>query len=291
MIKENHFWKKNGDLTQSISITTLDVFFLLGSIFSTIPSIVTNGAFTALNYSGLFACSFYFDQSNKLMNDVVFSFKKQNPVMGIAAFIKMTFVVASLGLILINCCAATLMLVNASKAALTIYAFLRPISLPCLITCIFLDVIYFFIERRTARVSLAQNELADFFSNFAPHTELNHYSQYASFVQGCIDKDTWKHLVSHLHQVQNNQTSQEELYKKVVIANIKIQQNISLSDLTLRFIGEIAMFISMRHPASIIQAACWTVISSYYSGQLLYQKINQFRQRELTSTVTSELKI
>ena len=285
IVNENNFWEKNGDLIQSVSITVLDVFFLLGSLFSTIPPIVTNGVFTVLNYSGLFACSFYFDQIKKLMGDVVFSFKKQNPIMGIISFIKTTFVVTSLSLILINCCAATAKLVNASKVALTIYAFLRPVSVPCLITCIFLDVVYFFIEKGIARTNLNQNELADFFSNFAPNTELNRYSQYASFVRGCFDKDTWKHFVSRLHQVQNNQTCQEEIYKKVITANIKTQQNVSLSDLALRFIGEIAMFISIKYPASIIQATCWTVISSYYSGQLLYQKFNQFRQRELTSTI------
>lgn len=285
MMKENLFWEKNGDLIQSISITTLDIFFLLGSLVSIIPSVVTNGIFTVLNYSGLFACAFYFDQIKKLMKDVAFSCKKQNPVMVIAAFIKITFVVTSLGLILINCCAATLKLVAITKAAITIYTFLSALSLPCLITCIFLDIIYFFIERHTARINLSQKELPDFFSNFAPHTGLNRYSRYASFVQGCIDKDTWKHFIAHLPQVQNNQTCQEELYKKTIIANIRTQQNTSLSDLALRFIGEIAMFISMRYPASIIQATCWTVISSYYSIQLLYQKFNQFRQRELTSTI------
>jgi hypothetical protein len=280
-------WRKFGNLIQSVAITTLDVFFLLGSVFSSIPRIFTDATFSLLNFSCVLSWSFYVDQTKKNVEDVGFSLNNNNYLMALASFLKTAVIITSIGLAFLNCCAAIFRLANCLMITQKIYTFMRPFGLPSLVLIVFLDVLYYCLAKHTLNFKIEEDSLPQFFQSFfLKNNSKNKLGLCASYVRGCIDKDTWKHFIKHLPYAYTNKHKQEELYNKVLIPNITTQKTALVSNLFLRVLGELGMYISIVYPGTPIQASCWTVLSSLYTGQLLYQHYDQYKQRKLTSAIT-----
>jgi hypothetical protein len=274
------YCEKYGNLIQSVTITVLDLFYLLGSAFSSIPKIVTDVAFNALNFSAFLSWSFYIDQTKKNVGDTFFSIKKSY-LMTFVSSLKTIFIITSIALTLLNCCAATCRLVNCLAMTRMIYALISPFGIPCLVLSFLLDVLYFYIGKQVLNYKIKKEDIPLFFQSFSLTSSSNKFDSYASLIRGCIDKDTWKYFIHHLPSALLDKTKQEALYNKVLIPNIVTQQTVSISNVILKILGEMGMYISLVHPGTIIQASCWTFLSSLYSIQLLYQHYNQNKHRSL----------
>jgi hypothetical protein len=283
-VQEKDWFGTYGNLIQSITITALDIIFLAGSIFSSIPAMMTYAAFTALNFAGILSWSFYTDQTQKYAGDLYFSLKNKNHLVTFSSFLKIVFIVTSIALLALNTFAATFQLLSFFSVTQQIYAFMRPFGIPSLALSLFLDFLNYYLAKRALSIKTDQETIPQVFQNFQNEGLGNKESINASYIRGCIDKDTWKHFIKCLPFSSPSQ--QEDLYNKVLIPNIITQRTAIVSNLFLRGLGEIGMFVSIVYPGTTIQAACWTILSSLYTGQLAYQHYHQYHQRKFASEIS-----
>jgi hypothetical protein len=284
-LHESSLWGKYSDLIQSIVILFLDILFLVGSVFSSFPQIVTNIAFGSLNFVGFISFPFFYDLIKKLISDCIYSYFQKNIYVSLVTILKIILTITSFMLILLNSSAAIFRLINHLEFVNAIYSFTSFFAYPMLIGAVVLDLVFFALGKYILSIGFDEEKILGISEKFLDPNQNSSWGYLAAFVRAIIDKDTWKYYLTQLNQVFVHKTAQKKLFCDVLLSNIQTQQKIAISDVVLKMIGQCSMFVIILYPGGLLQASICTLLCLFYTIQLIYQKYHQYHQQSAASKI------
>lgn len=279
--ESKQFLAKYSDLLSSVTILITDIFFLLGESLKSFPKIVGNGAFVFLNITGLLSISFLIDLLKKTIHDFKFSYKMKNYKIFLITIIKIVFVISSILLLNLSFIAAIFKILELPSKMNKIYMISKPYSSLCILTSIFLDIFHYKTNKKIIHSNLSKKQILNVSNVLKNETPCNDkfINKYCAEIRDRMDKDTLRSYLNNL-KMSTNSSKNSDLFFNIVIANIKTQSIIDISNLGLKALGYLSMFICVWYASTVIQALVCTSMSLLYTSQLAYQKYIQYYQQK-----------
>ena len=282
-------FKKYSDLLSSCTITLLDLFFLFGEISKSFPAKISNISFLMLNFSGFLPFYFYLDQTRKYVNDFTFSHINKNNNVKFGSVLRIFVISLTMIIILFGCIASIFKSIGYKNLMIKTFLVLKPFGIVCVILSIFLDIYYYYLNKKIISTKkISDNDINLMFSSYNNKKTLvdKDLAYKTSLIKNCMDKDTWHVFMKNIKPLKPNDVCNKRKLYDVCIQNIETQNFVAKSDIFLRIIGYIGMFIAHCYPGGIIQASIWTAMSSFYTIQIAIQKYRQALQQKRVRLIT-----
>ncbi len=262
--------RKQLDVISMIITTVANSVFLAGKLFPWVPQMVTRSAFVTINTVGFLFLDWQVSSTIKSIGDFCHATSIEAHKMVVLTALTVMSTVSGILLMVGGFGASVASWMQHPAVAASMYTVMRPWGVTFLFVAIFMDVAnYFTCTQLLTDLRLDATGVVQSLQGKKPMTPL------ALRVRYVMDKDTLHKLL----QGRCGWWSSRKLVNEV-IKNVETQTHYTESNLGLRALGYVGLFICKANPDSLIQAITLFVTSVLYTGARVYKKCKEYAQQQ-----------
>lgn len=234
-------------VSQTITLA-LDIIFFVGKLSNRVPRVVTNGAFTCLNFMSVIALPYIVDLIKKSAIDVSLCYRSRNDVICALTALRTAKLMSDAGLILAGFAAAVVGMKGNEKGQQAIYKVTNPWGKITMAVSIALTVYYLFLSRSVLN-KLRETSAEAIITAFE---DIENPDSLMVQSHVCMDKDA---LADFFTRLKNDSNCKEEL-KELLVKSIEKYHRIKLGgDIFLKVLGYIFLSIQKFYPPNSLVSA------------------------------------